>query len=85
MSESKPSWGHRHLGFTITLANTPENHAFAKMIEDRQRCYEHRMEYAVLMQTYRKYKRGKNRCKGCGIKLNQMYFSKFCDPMDFSG
>lgn len=32
-------------------------------------CMNHSMQYILGENYYRKYKRGKNRCLGCGVKL----------------
>lgn len=37
-------------------------------IEKAEKCMGHKLDYAFL-KPYRLYKRGKNRCKNCGVKL----------------
>ena len=39
-------------------------------IQIAEECMRHHFDYALMKDTYRKYRRGKNRCKNCGIKLN---------------
>ncbi len=59
-------------GFAVELDD-----ATAKMIEDAQRCSAHLIFYAAFdvfggsNKLYRLYRRGKNRCHRCGVKLNQ--------------
>lgn len=32
--------------------------------------YIHRLDYIMSGQNYRRYRKGKNRCKRCGLKIN---------------
>ena len=38
-------------------------------IQIAEECMRHQLDYALMKDIYKKYRRGKNRCKNCGIKL----------------
>lgn len=40
-----------------------------KTIEEAQECLTHRMNYPLIENPYRLYRRGKNRCQRCGVKI----------------
>lgn len=59
---------------SIEVSVSPE---LAKLIEDSQKCFVHKTFYAAFSmfgakknELYRLYRRGKNRCLRCGVKLN---------------
>jgi len=38
-------------------------------VEEAEVCMRHKLDYALCKQKYRLYRRGKSRCKLCGVKL----------------
>jgi hypothetical protein len=39
------------------------------MMRQKMECARHQMNYLMAGKPYRLYRRGKNRCLGCGVKL----------------
>jgi len=38
-------------------------------VKTAERCIKHKFNYAFFSGNYRLYRRGKNRCRDCGLKL----------------
>lgn len=39
-----------------------------KKVQEAEECMAHGVRYAVFEDSYRRYRRGKNRCQRCGLK-----------------
>ena len=59
---------HKAYGMSIKV-NWKIDDSLFKLIEQSKVCLEHGMAYVIEGIYYRKYKRGKNRCQRCGVKL----------------
>lgn len=46
-----------------------DNTLLEKLIQRAELCAEHNMVYVLSGNKYRKYRRGKNRCINCGVKI----------------
>ena len=57
------------VGFEVDKGTGTALPKFIKHVEIIQRCLLHSMFYALDSNRYRKYRRGKNRCLRCGVKL----------------
>jgi hypothetical protein len=53
-------------GFTVS---SNERSNIFRMLKEKMSCNEHLMPWYLLGKPYRLYRRGKNRCLKCGVKL----------------
>ncbi len=56
-------------GIMVSAAFT-QNKEFMEEIKEVYKCNEHIARYAFGDNHYKRYRRGKNRCHRCGVKLN---------------
>ena len=54
-----------------TYKSCPKGMVFLinKKILEAGECMTHHLDYAFFEGSYRRYRRGKNRCKRCGLKI----------------
>lgn len=65
----EPLFVHRQYSGAISVnANFAKNTEFMQAMKGVQNCIEHHGNYAFGDDHYRLYKRGKNRCKRCGVR-----------------
>lgn len=57
------------MGVTVSKALIGDMKSFNSKIRQREICEWHTFNYAFCECKYRKYKRGKNRCHFCGVKI----------------
>ena len=58
-----------YCGCIVVDANFVKNDEFMHWIKEAYKCEEHRAKYAFGDEHYKLYRRGKNRCKRCGVKI----------------
>ncbi len=51
--------------------NSPLGITFAQKAKESKECFIHLMNYNMFSDPYRKYRRGKNRCRRCGCKVEE--------------
>lgn len=59
----------RGIEFSSNTLNDPAVAEMIDKIDQRNRCALHCMVYSCKNEKYRKYRRGKNRCRYCGVKI----------------
>ena len=63
-------WTHKTYGMSIVLPHGwKDEFGLEEKCKQAKLCLAHEMDYCF--QNYRRYRRGKNRCKFCGVKTNQ--------------
>lgn len=56
---------------TIIIDRSDEDGvSFVELLKQKQICFYHGIKYSLMGSDYRKYKRGKNRCLFCGVKID---------------
>lgn len=60
---------HKQYGISIKIKKNKFAKDVMSMLEDGKICMGHILNYNLFDKTYRLYRRGKNRCKNCGVKL----------------
>lgn len=62
----------RHKSYSKGIKVKPTEKLMRKLFNScaiAQKCLQHKFDYALFHNPYRLYRRGKNRCLDCGIKL----------------
>jgi hypothetical protein len=68
--EAAKSFDWRTLVGTITVPkNSPLGKYVAQRIQEATECVVHELNWGMFSNRYRRYRRGKNRCKRCGLKI----------------
>lgn len=65
----RANW-EQYLSSTVCLTGS---NLFLELLDDVQQCGRHELDYIIGQnwnKRYRKYRRGKNRCQRCGVKLD---------------
>lgn len=60
---------HKEYGMGFKAKRAGYGTSIVEMVLQAQRCMGHAIDYIMNNHTYRKYRRGKNRCLRCGVKL----------------
>lgn len=74
-------WRHKLYGSSIKITRKPKYYktveSLSNAITQAEECMRHKIDYALMKNSYRLYRRGKNRCNNCGIKLEAQ-----CSPQE---
>lgn len=69
---SKSWWRYKDYSSSIKIKRTPKYYktieTLSNAISQVEECMRHKLDYAI-GKMYRLYRRGKNRCSNCGVKL----------------
>lgn len=69
----KEEWEHKPFSISVKIdpyAPKGMMYLMDKKIFEAQECMNHKMNYSF-ENPYRKYRRGRNRCLMCGVKINE--------------